>query len=498
MASTVANAQPTEAAGLYKWFDTLGYGAITDGDFRMVQLWSGTGTLNTWVERHYCFRMPAPASKSRFLTLQLGLIECDNGLPGPWGNVGDGPAELASWAARRVSESGNRYPGRIVDSRGAEASPTELFLISRACAARGLTDLAATYFELARTTAKPNGVAAAVREGLAWAAAMRCYGELTDVSQSLASVLPMFEELTRSYAGTQTAKRGARVLAEFASRNPLSEVGQHPIPRGRAGSESAQIDALVEDLRDQPCQRILPTNIGNSFDFYAIDAYPDSPAARLVKYGFAAVPKLLEATKIQTLTRCVGFSRSGPFPLSVGAIAVHVLERIAETSFTESPFREDVEGSSLEAGARAAKWWEVAKLKGEFAVLSEGLRDSPLDAQRCSMQLIDRFPNRALQAISGAIESTSATRQPDLIRCLGSVQNARARTVISRYLAPGNGAALRQAAASALLHHDRAAGILTFCEQWNEMLGDPTTFDKEPWRLIGPCLVLLGTGLSES
>ena len=102
-------------------------------------------------------------------------------------------------------------------------------------------------------------------------------------------------------------------------------------------SKKEQIAELIFQLRDQNGHQFSQPGSCDIFD--PISVKQDTPAHRLVKMGYDAVPQLIEAMEDQRFTRSVGFHRNFYFShhvLRVGDCALTILERITGRSFWEA------------------------------------------------------------------------------------------------------------------------------------------------------------------
>ena len=184
--------------------------------------------------------------------------------------------------------------------------------------------------------------------------------------------------------------------------------------RSRRYSEDSAIDQLIHDLRTQ-CGAEAET-LG-SCDIFLDPRGEKSPAHRLEKLGYAAVPSLIEALADDSFTRSVGISLQLEItkcPRRVSDCARAVLERIAHRTFEDRPW-----GPRLEI----ASWWREIQTKGEKQALIDAVKRGDDHAYPQALFLIEKYPDAAAGALSDGIHD--AQNKSVAARLTGLLQKLR-------------------------------------------------------------------------
>src|SRR5581483_5181569 len=164
-----------------------------------------------------------------------------------------------------------------------------------------------------------------------------------------------------------------------------------------------RIAELIFRLRDQNGHQW--SQPGSCDVFMTADGKEDSPAHRLVRFGYDAVPQLIEALDDQRFTRSVGFHRDFYFShhvLRVGDAALQVLEHIAHRSFyrrghTNEAMVKDGKTATVKAAVRA--WYAELQKKGEKRLLREAVECGDEQSYYQGERLLEKYPGEAAAAL---------------------------------------------------------------------------------------------------
>jgi hypothetical protein len=398
--------------------------------------------------------------------------------------VRDLAADAAAYlkALRDLETSKKDDPWRRFGERLSERA--EVFVLAWACWRHGLDARAAELYDHAaamtgnqrgrNSGGQPEPLPQAVAGDIAHAEMWRAVLDFGAPGVSRRQLLERFERLVRNYPESEHAARAVETADLL--RKMVKEDTEHAAKR-QAGkpfeqlSKKEQIAELIFQLRDQN---------GHQWDqpgacdiFLTRDGKEDTPAHRLVKYGFDAVPQLIDALEDPRFTRSVGFHRDfcfSHFVLRVGDCAEAILVRIAGRSFYErnstyaSMYKDGMAGKVKE-GARA--WWAEVQKKGEKAVLVEatakGDRNSPYQGER----LLERYPDAALPALTvGAKASRERWVREALVALSGKVKGNACLPFLLAELKDGPFLAGRLAAARGLHERGRPEGVPAMIAEW--------------------------------
>ena len=169
------------------------------------------------------------------------------------------------------------------------------------------------------------------------------------------------------------AKEISGVLKRMIPEDDAHAAERAKVPFGKLSRED-QIKDLIFQLRDQDGFQFSQPGSCSIFSFGGAG---ETPADRLVEFGFDAVPPLIEVLGDDRLTYSVGYHRNFYFShevLRVGDAAQQVIEKIGGVNlnqgievrmFGEDPKRYGEGGLRKAIQADARRWWEAFSAKGE-------------------------------------------------------------------------------------------------------------------------------------
>src|SRR5262249_20699457 len=141
----------------------------------------------------------------------------------------------------------------------------------------------------------------------------------------------------------------------------------------------------------------------------------NSPAHQLVKFGYDAVPQLIDVLEDKRLTRSVSYGRNFFFShqvLNVGDCAREILGRITGRHFWAGSPRMPRDQRAAETKKQYQAWWAEFQKKGEKQMLIEGVQAGDYHSLRQGRMLLERYPDAALDAlVQGGAKAANASPQ---------------------------------------------------------------------------------------
>ncbi|HTQ09375.1 MAG TPA: hypothetical protein VMI31_04830 [Fimbriimonadaceae bacterium] len=339
-------------AGLFAWFDTLGYDAVVSGQFVRLDTMVHSKGKTLYLPSQYGFLVK---SGSDFIVLGTDLALHRPGAPGLRGTLQYSDVDFQEWARTAQSKKWDQMDFPYV--RGPLTLPATLFVISRACEARGLPVLSRDLYGKAQSTPprwpSQDGetFAQLLMEDLGDHAIWQALEDLRDLGFTRKDVVDELDRAVRSYPDNANLLQASSVLDGL--RPMLAEDDSHAMPNVAKLPASGRIAELIYELRDQTC--------GESGDTPSRVIPPGTPAARLMKYGYAAVPQLLAALEDERPTRCVVPEWSLASPMEIRDVAKYILEAIAHRSFGAPAWcrgnRDAADEQAAEIEESARGWW---------------------------------------------------------------------------------------------------------------------------------------------
>jgi hypothetical protein len=362
---------------------------------------------------------------------------------------------------------------------------TEVFVLAWACWRNGLDGLAAELYDhAAGMEARVRGTKARARQTLQQAVAddiahkemWQAVLDFEDPAISRAQLLERFERIVRNYPDSEHVARARETAALL--RQMGKEDAEHAARR-KAGkpfeqlSKTGQIADLIFQLRDQNGHQRSQPGWCDIFDFDFLGRQKDTPAHQLVKFGYDAVPQLIDVLEDKRFTRSVGFHRDFYFShyvLRVGDAAQQILERIAGRSFYE---RRSTSGAMVKDGAagkvkeQVKAWYAELQKKGEKRLLEEATLKGDDNSPRQGKRLLERHPEAALAAlVSGAKASRDSWVRAKLVQLVGEVRDDACLPFLLAELKDGPFRDSRLAAARGLHGHGRPEGVSAMIAEW--------------------------------
>jgi hypothetical protein len=547
--------QPRKRAHTFNWFASLGYpdvkgrplvhvaegGWDQDGDdpprnsylFGFLLKGGETFTVLTLGLEARTFQKspPGTAPHKRIGYEEVDLAKCASAYLKATRQAGEGPR--ADSFSSKLWNGYVQTRGKENDSRHKElfhaperhlSERTQVFVLAWACSRHGKTDLAARLYDhgqaMPNQAANPREKSAKclrddVAADLVYAQMWRAVTAFQDAGVSRAQLLERFERIVKNFPDCKYAPRARQTAAllkrmveedrEHAGRRQNSK------PFERLGSKE-QIAELVFQLRDQ-------NGRGDIFWARGAEEMKDSPAHRLAKMGYQAIPQLIEVLGDRRFTRSVRFpdgNAIGPLSLDdyasrnvirLGDCADSVIERIARRSF-DAP--DDANGGTDQnAAARRRKaaiqgWYAELQSKGEKRMVVEAAGRGDDNSPSQGELLLEKYPQDALPAlIKGARRARGyPPTRAHLVRLVGRVRTAEALAFLLEEVKKGPKVVSRLAAARGLHAQNRPEGLAAMMAEWTAGLpvdeSDDMWADRSYWSLADIATFLASSGKVEA
>ena len=391
------------------------------------------------------------------------------------------PSERDEWSV---------FPFRPTLSKRAQ-----LFVLGWACWRQELTNEAEGLYEQSRQSRTwdrryegTNTFRELVERDIAYTEIWRatlCFG---DLAFSRPQLLAMFDAIATNYPDSEYHKQAAqttemlrRMIAEDKSHAKIATIPLAQLP------VEAQVRELIFELRDQNGHQYSQPGWCDIFDEAFVRGNTNTPAHRLVRLGYAAVPQLIAALDDPTLTRSVGYWRNFRFShtvLTVGDCSEAILDRISGRSFfvpgyTSSYMSKDQMSGATKKSAEA--WWAEFQRKGEEQMLIDEVSSPGNDAPGEAEILCRKYPDAAAPAlISGIKGATNDWIRAELIRRAGTIRSPEVTDFLTMEMTNSPDMDARIAAADVIIRTDKKAAVTVMINEWEEVVPQPPGDDDGP------------------
>lgn len=490
--------ETAEQVAAYAWFDSLGFvDGLTKPCVRVD--WSfSVGQEGSWTQGDIAFL--AAETSEDFTILSAGLGQAtlkrgpQSGMRMRFVRV-DFASEILKQLEKRSKPSDD---GTYITPSG----PAELFVYSRAAAARGLDALSKHLFELSVGAERAEKgsylevLQAMIADGQIEGISIDM-GDLQVPREALLGRLDEFVMRFPTYKEVPLARRwigGLKALVAAAKARAAV-----PPKAWNSMNELEKVDELVYELQDQNGRTV--TNPG-SCDVFADPRREKSPAGQLANIGYAAVPRLIDALSDARLSRSietsdilhVGFAGNPDRVLCVGEVAAQILERIMSRPFGGYvAAAADWSQRRPEIERRVRSWWADFQSRGEQAILAQDVTKGGWEASKEVNLLAEKYPAAAPAAIEEGLKHTDGALLKTvyvaaLAKCAAKTPEAMA--LARRLMASAADLPVRVSAASVVALADvRAAAEAMGCE-WSRLRRDQ---DSESTNMLAKFLICCGS-----
>jgi hypothetical protein len=491
-------AKPPEPAAerikLFEWFSTLGYPDVKNA--RFVRYPRGFDGKPLKVLFEHGFLLGESKDAWTVLTCDLKQQQVPKK---PWFP----PTRPADWACHR--EDLRAFANAMLASQAKSKSDddsdfgywrhsktTGLFFLGWACSRQGIDGPAAKLFETVtdlrdRKLGLPPGVATLQRRIAADVAHQEFIEAQIDLGHdenSREKVLARLESIPKKFPALETvswAQEMARVLRPMVQEDRVHAERERLQKPFAARSRKEQIAELIFQLREQH---------GKSFSLHdRVNIFADfrsrgeSPAQRLLKIGYDAVPQLIDALSDERFSRTLDFKTDLNEPrlsfryhvLTVGDCALQILERLARRQFFKDFESHLSQRPRLIAAVKedALRWKAEVdrelKQKGERQVLIDGMQSADGAGTNLAEPLLAKYPEAAMSALAAA--ARKATDKQVMLEFVVLMDRKAGKELIPTLLDElKNSPSLdeRITVATLLLKYKRTEGVAPLIEEWKQ------------------------------
>lgn len=345
----------------------------------------------------------------------------------------------------------------------------QVFFASRIARGRGMKDIEDLCYKWAKESevylhiSDAEHFEANLREAFARKLLWDAILQVGDYRIARQDIVPQLKCFVEGFPDAKLLDKGKSLLAQLQAEIEEDRVHQAPNKPDAAG----EIDELIYHLRDQCGRQFDQPGSCNVFD----DARgEESPAAKLVKIGLPAVPKLIDAITDERPSRSVGFWRDYTLShriLTVGDVACAVISRLSSSNFyAYNPNQTMAEGRA-KFKAQAAAWWSKVQAVGEEKVLAEIVAKGEPGADYPARQLASRYPASLLAAVkAGVSHAKEDVEAADLASVVLSCPSPANETFAKELHLTAKGTALRVAAAKIEAQFDVETAVRWALQAW--------------------------------
>lgn len=485
----------------FAWWDRLGFPDV--GRLPFVRVWTGSYSRTGDDD-------PVPATTQGFLVEEAGprfrvfltdLSEFQGTAKEvegrPWDRVGIDRVDLETFV--RAGLDGLEAQGPEIpwfeksDPFGAHeyALPNHAFriaVLARACAARGLDELAHRLCDRARfEQTRPTVTAqwglddstdrapfSAVKEAIRSEARHVFESGFGDEERTWADLLADAERYASAFAPDTLRDDGdgdVAVLRRIVAAEARRAASKPPEPR----TEAEQVAAWVDGLH---AVRLFVWSSWGIWERDAENGRPVQAHHRLEDSGFAAVPALIAALDDVRFTRVVRQQDTGKMQyrgevdvLRVGDLAWLVLDRISGNALESSPVGGPPTSRQPTRRRAATEWFEDARRRGETTILAERVAAGGPNSSAAAERLARLDANAAVAAIEKAVASNEERDALNLVWVLGSIDGEVSTAALLRLRKALGGSPAGVQAASLLWRRGRREGLDELIRRWKA--GDP-------------------------
>ena len=480
-----AGSSAEERTATFRWFSTLGFPDVKGRKLVQIRSVGPASQQSGPPESGYGFLVDENGSQFTVITPELTTLTFRKNVLGAAAaeTVTQEPADLAALARECLKDLRTPPESKLAEVVSlfecGLARRTRVFILAWCCWRNGLDQLAGELYDHAAQmplTSGPNSgkrptrplrvlVAAEIAHGEMWQAIL-AFG---NPSIPRTHLLERFERIVTKFPESEHCKRAAEtagLLRQMIKEDSehASRIASRPFERM---SRQQQIAELIFQLRDQNGGQFEQPG---SCDIF-LGREEHTPAHRLVRMGYDAVPELIEALEDKRFTRSVGYHRNFYFShyvLRVGDCTEAILERIAAQPFwqAKSTFSYmSMDGMAAETKKKVEAWYAELRQKGEKQVLIEATQRGD---SRQAERLVERYPDAALPALLSGIHpiGDSWSRGP-LVALVGRIKSGDSLSFLLKEVSDGLSIYGRLAAARALHERDRSEGVQAMIAEWH-------------------------------
>ncbi len=473
-----------ETQNAYRWFDTLGYPALTGRAYLRVATgwWSrrnNDAPTNTYL---YAFLLQEAGDQFTVFTTDLRTLTFvkTSADTEDYKRVGYEVVDLLLGVKTRLEEVAQQLEKvglDLLDWNRQLGVRSELFVLARACAANELDGLAYQVYEYAvdlpdphTGEINPRPLLSIIQDEIAYATIWRDTLDFGDLAIPRQELLSRSEQFLVHFSASEYAPRASEAVALLRQMVKEDEGHVRETNPITLMTPDERIAELIFQLRDQHGHQWGQPG-GN--DIFSDERGEASPAQQLVKIGYPAIPQLITALDDRRFTRSVEYWRDFVFShhvLRVGDVALIIIERIANRSFyalssTTSALTDEERRTA--AKAQVLAWWQDFQAKGEKQVLIEAVEKGDENSPAQAEVLIEKYPEVALDAVTiGLRAATKWWPHSQLVAAAAHLKGESIIPLLISIARRGPYLSSRLAAAQAVYRRDRPEGLAAMIQEW--------------------------------
>jgi hypothetical protein len=280
-----------------------------------------------------------------------------------------------------------------------------------------------------------------------------------------------------------------RMVAGYKALIAEDAAWKEPLPETlNKMSVEQQTDYWLYHLRDANVEQTMSPGMCHVVSpFAGMIAYrrdpkrPD-PAEELRELGFAALPKIIVHLDDTRPTRCQGHWRSyapeSYYLLCYGDCCQQIFESITGHSIFDRGYSNGYpikDGKGKECQARAERWWQEFRRKGEKQMLIEGIEAAGHESDEQARRLVEKYPGAALEPV---IRTARRTNSVNLYYIATRLKDDRLVPFLREDLQNPD-AHLRLAAAEALMEREKEEGVQAIFKEWKQVTWETVDESRE-------------------
>ncbi len=366
-------------------------------------------------------------------------------------------------------------------------------VLARACAGRGLDDLAHRLLDRALheqtrpaltqqwgdDDPRPRAALDSLKGSIESEARDILLRSYSDASLSWADLLRAEERFARAFAPARLTEPDGRVARLRAIVAEEQRARDHPPKPFESLTQEERIDRLIHDLRDVGAYDRRWRAREDE------EKRPPDAAERLKSIGLPAVPALIDALDDDRVTRSVNvfFSHKGQFRDSawgrlVGDLAWEILDHLSAGTLEATPHGGPPTSAQPTKRQVAERWYATVKGRGEQWILADAVKRGGRGARAAADRLVKIDVEAAVEAIEAGIRASDDERgeRRNLVYALVAIPSQAATEALLRLLPTLRGSGSGVSVASSLFQRGRKEGLDDLIREWREQ-GRPETPD---------------------
>jgi hypothetical protein len=484
-----------DAKKCFEWFATLGYPEVKEATFAEVSTGGSSQSGDDPPTAITIRGFVTPKQDGHFEVVGVDLLQGEyttNDSPAkPEEHVGFKARPFMEYCQQKLDRL--RHPPKDPwDRFGSKIGiKSETFFLAYCCWRQGENAMAQSLFVEAQKSPSMNSGNSEDTDSMRlslekelghyamWDAVLQCGGAMLGAEwghsgelEPRTELLRNFENVLKRFPACEHADRAKkmihilkRMIAEDKDHKPVTDEELSKLPIDR------QVAELIFRLRDQNGHQ---SGQPGWCDIFNRQTDGETPAHRLVKIGYDAVPQLIDSLTDDRHSRSVGFHRDFWFShtvLTIGDCAQQILNRITSSSLysprgTSGDMSREEQIAADQKGAR--EWWARFKAKGERQMLVDEISSASDDASNLVPKLKEKYPDAVADAVlAGAAKAKTDWQLQRFVELVGDIKTDAVRDFLVRQLDHGLSDSVRLAAARQLWNREHPGVVEKVITLWD-------------------------------